>query len=287
MTTASSIAPPLQQQPLISVYMPTHNRAHLLTRAVESVLKQSWQQLELIIVNDASTDDTAELLAQLQQRDPRIKVLHNSESKRACASRNIAIKHAQGEFVTGLDDDDEFTPDRLSTLYNAYNDNFAFVCAGYYWNDGKRIKKIMCRNKIVTLHDQYCYTKVSNQILVKRERMLAVNGFDENFVSQQDYDCFTRLIQRFGSAKRVGVPLMHIHALESEQRISTSNKYWQGYQQFLDKHHASMKPIHIKNVQMLMAMRQKKKLKLIDIITTIPAGLVPKKLKYYLKQLVD
>src|SRR5690554_5941707 len=91
MTQVLRSAPPLAQQPLISVYMPTHNRAHLLSRAVESVLQQSWQNLELIIVNDASTDETAAVLEQLQQRDPRIKILHNSESKRACASRNIAI----------------------------------------------------------------------------------------------------------------------------------------------------------------------------------------------------
>lgn len=267
--------------PLISVYMPTRNRAGQVSKAILSVLNQSWLNFEFIIVNDASTDNTADVLHQWAQQDARIKVLHNATPLKACASRNKAIQTARGEFVTGIDDDDEFMPTRLSELYDAYNDNYSFVCSGYTWHTGTHKRKKFCSNAVISLATHLNHQQVSNQVLVKRKRLLAVGGFDEGFVSLQDYDCFTRLIKRYGPAYRIGKPLINIYGLASATRISTSDNFWYGYQQFIEKHGSAMSPKQLKNMQLRLAIKKNEPISLYDILLTAGTGLMPRKIKYY------
>ncbi len=106
----------MKDNPLISIYMPTWNRQQLAIRAIKSVLRQDYSNWEMIIVDDCSTSRE-----QLQQyvtalNDPRITYIHNDINSGACAVRNQAIMLAQGEYITGIDDDDEWTPNRLSVF---------------------------------------------------------------------------------------------------------------------------------------------------------------------------
>ena len=102
----------IQEKPLITVYIPTHNRSILLKRAVDSVLRQTYENFEIIICDDGSSDNTADYLVDLASRDHRVKFIRNNEPKGACFSRNRCIELAKGEFITGLDDDDEFVENR-------------------------------------------------------------------------------------------------------------------------------------------------------------------------------
>ncbi|EYI87469.1 putative glycosyl transferase [Salmonella enterica subsp. enterica serovar Heidelberg str. N18413] len=102
--------------PLISIYMPTWNRQQLAIRAIKSVLRQDYRHWEMIIVDDCSSS-----YQQLQQfveelNDPRVRYTHNARNTGACAVRNQAIMQAQGHYITGIDDDDEWTPNRLSVF---------------------------------------------------------------------------------------------------------------------------------------------------------------------------
>jgi glycosyltransferase involved in cell wall biosynthesis len=96
--------------PLVSVVLPTHNRAPWVGRAVESVLAQSHRPTELIVVDDGSTDETA---AVLKRFGPRITVLTQPRSG-AYAARNLGVRHASGELVAFIDSDDAWYPDRLA-----------------------------------------------------------------------------------------------------------------------------------------------------------------------------
>lgn len=98
---------------LVSVYIPTRNRSELLERAIDSVLDQSQDDLEIIVGDDASTDRTPELLARYARAHKNIVFLRNDKPASACNSRNKAISAARGTFITGLDDDDEFLPDQV------------------------------------------------------------------------------------------------------------------------------------------------------------------------------
>jgi len=107
---------------LVSAIIPTHNRADLLERAIESVLDQTWENLELVIVDDASDDKTPQFLKSLSDQHKNLKVIRNQESKGAAASRNIAIQNAKGDFIAGLDDDDFWRPNRIELLMEEFQD---------------------------------------------------------------------------------------------------------------------------------------------------------------------
>ena len=99
--------------------MPTYNRSQMVQRAIASVLAQDYPHYELLIVDDCSKDDTWDVLNQLYGDNPKIRLFRQEKGQGACAARNLAIKAAAGDFVTGLDDDDEFLPNRLSSLMKA------------------------------------------------------------------------------------------------------------------------------------------------------------------------
>ena len=99
---------------MISIVLPTYNRAAVLPRAVDSVLRQTFADWELIIVDDGSTDETARYLAGL--RDPRVSVFSHSLNRGVAAAKNTGLDHIRGEWFTILDSDDEATPDALAVM---------------------------------------------------------------------------------------------------------------------------------------------------------------------------
>ena len=103
----------------LAVYITTKNRRAMLDRAVNSVLRQSIKPDEIIIVDDGSTDDTARYLETVSEADASITVITNKTSMGACKARNIAISRAKSRYITGLDDDDEFTRNRLKDFIDA------------------------------------------------------------------------------------------------------------------------------------------------------------------------
>ena len=99
--------------PLISVVIPTYNRAHLLERAIDSVLAQTFQDYEIIVVNDGSSDKTAALLNKYKQKTTKIKIFHHPTNKGVAAARNTSIKNAKGKYIALMDSDDYAHPNWL------------------------------------------------------------------------------------------------------------------------------------------------------------------------------
>lgn len=102
----------MSESPTVSVIIPTYNRAALLPRAVDSVLAQTYQDFELLIVDDCSTDDTPAVIAGFA--DPRLRAIRHEQNRRQTGALNTGLAEARGEFAAFLDDDDEFTPDSLA-----------------------------------------------------------------------------------------------------------------------------------------------------------------------------
>jgi len=101
------------RSPLVSVVLPTFNRASTLVPAVRSVLSQTFRDLEIVIVDDGSEDDTAEVVRRLE--DPRIRYLAHGNNRGASAARNSGIARCRGSFVAFQDSDDEWLPDKLES----------------------------------------------------------------------------------------------------------------------------------------------------------------------------
>jgi glycosyltransferase involved in cell wall biosynthesis len=100
--------------PPVSIILCTYNRGHLLGRAIRSVLRQSWKDWELIVVDDGSTDGTGAALQTLVRSHPRIRYIRQPNGGVA-AARNAGMRRARGRFIAFLDSDDEYTPGHLAT----------------------------------------------------------------------------------------------------------------------------------------------------------------------------
>ncbi|MBO6215752.1 MAG: glycosyltransferase family 2 protein [Lachnospiraceae bacterium] len=103
----------------ISVVIPVYNSERFIAKTIESVLSQTFTDIEVICVDDGSTDRSVAILEEYADTDGRIRILHNTEkSEGAAAARNLGIRNAEGEFLSILDSDDLFEPDMLNRAYN-------------------------------------------------------------------------------------------------------------------------------------------------------------------------
>jgi len=108
-----------RETPLVTVLIPTYNRAHLLPRAVRSTLNQTYRNFELIIVDDGSMDDTPNVVKTFE--DERIMYIRHEENRGILAARNTGLDAAKGDYLTRVDDDDELVPEALETAVKELN----------------------------------------------------------------------------------------------------------------------------------------------------------------------
>ena len=111
MTRRPLVQPRIAPAPLVSVVIPTRNRSQLLQRAIESVLRQTYDYLEILVIDDASDDDTERVIAAFG--DTRIRYMRHTGGGGAAAARNVGIRAATGSVIGFLDDDDEWEPARV------------------------------------------------------------------------------------------------------------------------------------------------------------------------------
>lgn len=228
----------MNEKPLVSAIVTTHNRLELLPRALDSVAVQSYPNVELVVVDDGSEEDVAPIVAHYKEILSVI-FIRNREPKGACRARNKGIEAASGVFIAGLDDDDAWTEHRLEKLIEAYSDSYAFVTSDVHMMYKNRTS-VWRKPAEITLDDLLYSNYVGNQGLIKKERLLAVDGFDESLTAAQDYDLWIRLAERFGTIKNVQEPLQNIHLEHSGQRISNPRDQLRGYLKFYQKHKSKM-----------------------------------------------
>ncbi len=112
----------------VSVIIPIYNTAKYLPRCIESVLCQSFDGFELLLVNDGSTDGSGDICDTYATRDSRIRVFHK-ENGGVSSARNLGLKEAKGEWVCFVDSDDELLPDGLQTMVDAVSSDVDLVMA--------------------------------------------------------------------------------------------------------------------------------------------------------------
>lgn len=125
--------------PKISFVLPTHNRIEWVGECLQSLMDQTEKDIEIIVVNDGSTDGTKEFIDEWATKDPRIKVIHNEESKGGGVSRNIGADAATSEIVGVCDDDDVYPEDRAEATLRWFAENpnselvnFPYVRVDYF-----------------------------------------------------------------------------------------------------------------------------------------------------------
>lgn len=211
---------------MISVVIPTHNRADLILRAVSSVQHQTYRDLEIIVVSDGSTDGTNELITKIADEDERIRLIAYSPSQGGNTARNLGIKAAKGEYIAFLDDDDEWLPDKLKLQLNVISENkgIGLVYTGVhviYVNEkveyntkaresGDLSKRILLDNCIGT----------TSTVMCRKEVLLNVGLFDTSLRALQDYDLWIRCCQRY-AVGIVPMELIYYYNYTSNKKDNT------------------------------------------------------------------
>ncbi|CAA9889493.1 Glycosyltransferase involved in cell wall bisynthesis [Candidatus Methylobacter favarea] len=215
---------------LVSIYLPTKNRLESMKAAVDSVLRQTYTNLELIIVDDGSTDGTADYLNELVRIDARVKFLRNEISRGACYARNRAIKASTGEFITGLDDDDEFISSHIGALVDYWSllttHSSTFPSCIYTQNIYKNNEVLSESKKMsrVEYTDLFEGNHIGNQIFAPRSHFIETGLFDENMPAWQDLEFFFRILKKFGAARLLDLNSYIFDISLRPDRISSAQK---------------------------------------------------------------
>lgn len=266
--------------PLVSAIITTKNRAGMLPRALASVRNQTYKNIEIVIVDDGSTDITPEVIQDFEY-DNQLIHLRNDVSKGACRARNQGIEASSGTFIAGLDDDDEWHPHRIDLLLDAYSSDYTCITSDVRLAYPKRTVQWK-KEKVITFNDLLYSNQVGNQVLVKKERVQEVGGFDEDLEAAQDYDLWLRLAEVYGPVKNVNKPLQTIHLDHQAEQITNPKSQLVGYLNFYKKHKAKMNRTQ-KTYQLFHIRRaQGKVTSLMEIFSWVPPSFWVKEAKRYL-----
>jgi glycosyltransferase involved in cell wall biosynthesis len=190
-----------KSKPLVSVIVATYNMASFVTDTIDSLLNQSWPNIEVIIIDDGSTDNTAEVLQQYES-DSRV-ILIAQPNQGQTVAKNRGLQKATGEFIGFCDADDLWRPEKLSTQLPHFTDNkkLAVVYGGFSWIDASGMQ-------IKTPHRQGLSGKITGPLLAdnfvhfpttltRKSVIDEFNGFDESLTMAIDYDLWLRISTKY------------------------------------------------------------------------------------------
>jgi len=217
----------MTQNPTVSVIIPTYNRAELLERAIKSVLNQTYEELELLVVDDGSSDNTESLVARFC--DQRIKYIKHADNIGAPATRNTGIKRSKGKYIAFLDSDDEWLPRKLEKQINIFSEtefsDIGLVYTGAHLFSKPEDDPI---NTQIPSHQGDIFMtllKKGNVIcgggsaaMIKRECFDQVGLFNEDLLSGQDMEMWLRICEHY-SVDFVKKIMVHVY-FHATRRIS-------------------------------------------------------------------
>jgi glycosyltransferase involved in cell wall biosynthesis len=186
-------------EPLISVVIPCFNQAHFLGEAVESALAQSYGEVEIVVVDDGSADNTGEVAG----RYPQVRYLRQP-NRGAAAARNAGLAAGKGEFLIFLDADDRLLPEAAEAGVRAFQGNPRIACAiGACRDIGPGGEALGTPDQILVRSDHYlallrsCFVLSGSSVLFSRWCLEALAGFDESYVAGDDYDLYLRIARQY------------------------------------------------------------------------------------------
>jgi glycosyltransferase involved in cell wall biosynthesis len=195
----------LIKDPKVSVIMACHNAAPFINLAIDSVINQTFYDLELIIVDDASSDDSLSIMKKASNKDSRIKIVSLASNIGAAAARNIAIKKAKGEWLAILDADDIFLINKIESqlgLLTRRNSNAVLIGSNSFEIDEKgnrlSLQRYYFRSKTVKKNlVQLKRFPPHSSLMYKTNVVQSLGGFNPRCYRSEDYDLWLRLL-RYG-----------------------------------------------------------------------------------------
>lgn len=205
----------MSNQELVSVIIPTYNRASYLIQSIESVLAQSYRNLEVIVVNDGSTDETRAILEPYRSRIAYYEKTNGGKS----SALNLGLKHISGEYVWVFDDDDIALPELVESHMSVFESQtqIDFVYSGYAFFEGNDSNNVIETVEARAHPDAEMVGELLNgnfisgvSVLVRKRCYDRVGCYDERLIRAQDYDMWIRLARAGFRAGVIGRPLVRV-----------------------------------------------------------------------------
>lgn len=230
---------------LVSVIIPTYNRGFLIKDTIESVIKQSYKNYELIIIDDASTDKTADWIS---KNYPEFKLIRMQKNVGNAAARNIGINASKGEFIAFLDHDDQWLPNYLESQVKQLQ-FFPEAVLSYcnYFEVSQNNNKILKNLKPLSAYDDFTYHLLMQNVihslsltLLRKSSLLEAGSLNESLHICNDIDLYLKLSVR---GKILHLPEALV--LKNNHDNNLSRNYWlwskeiiKVYDQFFEKNYA-------------------------------------------------
>jgi len=202
--------------PSVSVIVPTYNRVHLLPRALDSVLAQTFEGFEALIVDDGSTDGTAELVKDYAERDPRVRYLRQPQNAGVSAARNRGLRESRGEFIAFLDSDDEWFPEKLARQVQRFRelpDRVGLLYGGVENlgpDGGREVYTPTHRGDLYRTLLERNVIHGTSGVMLRRTAAERAGFFDEGIPAIEDHDYWLRVVRHF-DVDFIPEPLIRYH----------------------------------------------------------------------------
>jgi len=227
-----------ENDPTVSVIIPTYNRAYVIARAIKSVQAQTLEDWELIVVDDASRDDTEEVVADFE--DTRIRYIKHARNRGGAAARNTGIENSRGRFIAFLDSDDKWLAQKLEgqlRVFRQEDERTGLIYTGLRREGHRRGTKLPEHRGWVAgeliLKNPIGSCSVG---MVKAEAAKRVGGFDENFPSAQDKDFWLRISRKYKVSYLSGVYVVKGECMRGDQISRNHRSKCVGRLKFFNKH---------------------------------------------------
>ncbi len=239
-------------QPTFSVIIPTYNRASLLGRAIRSVLTQTFKDYELLVIDDASSDDTKNVVQSFN--DERIIYIRREQNGGSSATRNTGIKQARGRYISFLDDDDEYLPDFLAETYQRFETlpgSVGFIGSGIRVVGERSGKEIFLRNQIPAKpkisNREELYLSCLKQlpfgtgwgVTFRPSCLDSVGLFDEALRTDVDRDFILRLVRYF-DYDVIDKVLVKVHRHDGPKVTTYGPTKARSYEQLINKNFSAL-----------------------------------------------
>jgi len=198
---------------LVSVIVPVYNRADMVGKCIESILEQTYHNIEVIVINDGSTDNSLQIMTAYSERNPGKIVVIDQQNSGQAHARNIGMENSKGEFIAFLDSDDTWEKDKLLLQIPLFRGDVGLVYCGIREVNtaGACLKTVLCdpdmRGNI------YRQLLVQNRmtggsVVISRTALESVGGFDESFNAAENWDLWIRIAEKF-RVEFVNQPLLN------------------------------------------------------------------------------
>jgi glycosyltransferase EpsE len=212
---------------LISIIMSVYNAESSVEDSINSILNQTYENFEFLILDDYSTDKTKEILDNYKSKDKRIKIIYNNQNIGLTKSLNRLINMTNAKLIARQDADDVSLPNRLNAQLNYINKYNLDACTSraYIKSSKRKVPKfsyLLPDNLVIRYKNPY----IHGSLIIKKEVLNKLGNYDENFYYAQDYKLFDSLLQNKYKIKTLKQPL---YILNMEDNISLKFRKEQNY----------------------------------------------------------